>query len=306
MDSRKKTIEIIGVPLDLGGNQRGACLAPLAMRIAGLSQKLKDLGLKVVDEGDVKILEQHLMLQLKDRKEYFSLIRDVCKLLSNKVYESLSAGHIPVSLGGDHSIAIGSLSGTSRWVQEKHKKIGLLWFDAHADINTPETSPSGNIHGMPLAVLLGQGYPELTNIGFPGPKLDPHKVALIGIRAIDDEEKKLCRKAGISYFTMRDIDERGMRTVMAEALTLVSDEVDALHISFDMDGVDPQFAPGVSTPVIGGLSYREAHLALEMAADTGKVMAMDMVELNPMKDIEGRSAALAVELIQSAMGKVII
>ncbi|MBP6217037.1 MAG: arginase [Oligoflexales bacterium] len=293
----RKVVEILGVPLDQGANMLGASLGPAAVRISGLQQQIESLGLTVIDNGDIGIFDP-------DR---FVTVFKTCEALAERVYAALNSQYTPLILGGDHSIAIGSISGASSWAREKKLKMGLIWFDAHADINTPESSPSGNIHGMPLAALLGNGYQELTNLEFAGPKLDPSCVALIGLRAVDEEEKNLCRKAGIHYYTMRDIDERGMSSIIQNTLALFEEnKVDRLHVSLDVDSIDPDFAPGVSTPVPGGITYREMHLALEAIADTQKLLSMDLVELNPLRDVQGQTIKLAIELILSALGKVIM
>jgi arginase len=302
----KKIIEIIGVPMDLGANIRGANTGPSALRIAHLHDKIKVLGYQVEDQGDILVPVRETIAKEYADKKYLKVITDICEQTCEKTYAALERGHLPLTLGGDHSIALGSISGVSSYLASKNQKLGLIWFDAHADLNTPATSPSGNIHGMPLASLIGQGHEELTKLTGKNGVIDPKNIALVGIRSIDGNEKKLCKESGIRYFTMREIDEKGMFNVMQEAIQIATQDTDSLHVSFDLDAVDPHFAPGVSTPVTGGLSYRESHLGLEMAADTGKIVAMDFVELNPMADHEHLSSELMVELIQSALGKAII
>lgn len=226
--------------------------------------------------------------------------------LATKVEESMAKNHFPLVIGGDHCVAIGTIAGASSYYRKKNQELGLIWIDAHADVNDPSSSPTGNIHGMPLAVALGHGHKKLTAIGGAKAKLKPENVALIGIRNIDGKEKELLRKSGIRYYTMREIDERGMFKVMEEAIGIVTKNTGGVHLSFDIDGVDPLYAPGVSTPETGGLSLREAHLALEMLADTGKLCSAEFVELNPIMDQAHKSALLTVELTQSALGKSIV
>jgi len=305
MTSSQK-IEIIGVPLDLGANIRGANMGPAALRIANLHEKIEVLGYQVFDRGDVLVPVRETIAKEHADNKYLTVIADICEQVCEQTYEAMEKNRMPLTLGGDHSIALGSISGVSSYLKDKNKKLGLIWFDAHADINTPETSPSGNIHGMPLAAIIGKGHKELTSLARDGQAVAPKNIALIGIRSIDANERRLCKESGIRYFTMREIDERGMQAVMNEAIAVASDGTDGIHVSFDLDGIDPLYAPGVSTPVTGGLSYRESHLALEMIADTKKILSMDFVELNPMRDHGHKSSELIVELIQSALGKAII
>lgn len=281
-------------------------MGPAAVRAAGLLDRLKTLGIRVEDLGDIEVPIRERLSEKDHKEKYLSVIASICTKLCEITERSVEHGKLPLSIGGDHSIAVGSFSGVSRSFRKKNKKLGLVWFDAHADINTPESSPSGNIHGMPVAIIAGKGHTALTQIGFPGRKIDPQYTALVGIRAVDETEKKICREIGVRVYTLRDIDERGWTTVMREIVNEVITPVDGVHVSFDLDGVDPDYAPGVSTPVLGGLSLREAHLALEMIADTKKLVAMDFVELNPAKDRENQSAQLMVELICSLLGKTII
>jgi arginase len=222
------------------------------------------------------------------------------------VDRALDAGKFPLVLGGDHSIAVGAVSGASRHFQRRGEKLGLIWIDAHTDMNTPESSPSGNVHGMPLACCIGQGPDELTKIFGFSPKVDPVNVALVGIRSVDSQERDIVQRSGVHAFTMRDIDERGMRSVFEEAIRVASEGTAGFHVSLDMDAVDPQEAPGVGTPVQGGITYREAHLAMEMLGDSGRVTSMEVVEVNPVIDDANRTAILAVELVMSAMGKRIL
>jgi arginase len=301
-----RTIQVLGVPSDLGANMRGANMGPAAIRIAELRQKISVLGLDVVDGGDLPVPIRDALPAEAVAERHLRQIVTLCDDLCRRVYDAMIAARLPIVLGGDHSLAIGSIAGASRFHRERGERLGLIWIDAHADLNTPASSPTGNIHGMPLSVVLGSGHPALTAIGGEGAKVLPHNVALVGIRTLDGAEKELCRRSGIRYFTMREIDERGMHAVMKEALAVAMRDTAAVHLSLDLDGIDPLYAPGVSTPVTGGLSYREAHLALEMLADTGRLSSLDLVELNPMTDLAHKTAQLAVELVQSALGKSIV
>jgi arginase len=302
----KNTVEIIGVPSDLGANIRGANMGPAAMRIAGLKRKIEIQGYQVTDRGDLHVPIREALSEEIQQRRYLQPIQQICQELSQNVVDVLRHDHLPIIVGGDHSIAIGSVSGVSQFYREKNQKIGLVWIDAHADVNTPKTSPSGNIHGMPLSALLGEGHPELTDMNFAGRKIAPENTALIGVRTIDDEEKRVLREAGINYYSMRDIDERGMFKVMQDAIKQVSNGTSGIHVSFDIDGIDPRHAPGVSTPVSGGLTFREAHLALEMLYETNLICALEFVELNPFTDVGARSANLTVDLVLSALGKSIV
>lgn len=301
-----KTIEILGVPSDLGANMRGACMGPALIRIVGLQQRLADLGYTVIDRGDLTVPIRE-SLTPKDAQDHFlDPISKLCTDLALRVQHTLDRGHLPIVLGGDHSIAIGTISGVSNHFAAKNQKMGLIWVDAHADMNTFASSPSCNIHGMPLSAVLGNGHEKLTDIGRKGPKVLPRNSVLIGIRTIDATEKEILRKSGVTYFTMRDIDEMGMYKVMNEALSLAGDGTAGIHLSFDLDSIDPQFAPGVSTPVPGGLNFREAHLIPEMLHESGKLASVEFVELNPVADISARSAEFTINLIESALGKTIV
>jgi arginase len=306
VQKRPKTVEIIGVPLDLGANTRGATMGPEVIRIAGLKERIEALGYSVFDTGDIDVPIRESLAPGQSESRYLEPIKRVCEEVCEHVEAALSRGNIPITIGGDHSLAIGSIAGASGFFRGQKREIGLLWIDAHADMNTPKTSPSGNIHGMPLAVALGRADGKLASIGGKGPKIKPENVALIGIRDIDEIEKRELRECGIRYFTMREIDERGKYAVMKEALEIVSSGTDGIHVSCDIDGVDPLYAPGVSTPVPGGLSFREIHLALEMLADSRKLCSMDLVEFNPLRDRDFQTAELAVGLVLSALGKSIV
>ena len=299
-------VHLLGVPMDLGSGRRGVDMGPSAIRIAGVADRLAELGHKVVDDGDMVIKNMEELKVGNERARYLGEIARASAILARKVDRIMELGHFPLILGGDHSIAIGTLSGISAYAGRHGKKVGLIWIDAHGDINTPETSPSGNIHGMPLAALLGFGAGELTSIGGASPKVDPANVALVGIRSLDSGEKKRLKETGVQVHTMSDIDRHGVHRVMKKALARVTDGTDYVHVSFDLDAVDPTVAPGVGTPVKGGLDYREAHLIMEVIADAGVMTSLEMVEVNPILDQGNASAAFAVELVQSAFGKKIL
>ena len=299
-------IHLLGVPMDLGSGRRGVDLGPSAIRIAGVAERLGELGHKVVDEGDIAIKNMEELKVGNERARYLGEITRASALLGRKVERIMQRGHFPLVLGGDHSIAVGTVSGIAAFCRAEGKKLGLLWIDAHGDINTPETSPSGNIHGMPLAALLGFGPKELTDIGGAGPKLEARNIALVGIRSLDSGEKSRLKETGVQVHTMSDIDRHGADRVMKKALARVTDGTDYVHVSFDLDAVDPTVTPGVGTPVKGGLDYREAHLIMEVIADAGVMTSLEMVEVNPILDQENASAAFAVELVQSAFGKKIL
>ena len=299
-------IRIIGVPMDLGASRRGVDMGPSALRVAGLQARIKQLGHQVEDIGNISVKQPEEMSYGEKRAKYLAEIADACKDLAAMVEKSLEESMLPVVLGGDHSIAAGSLSGVAGYFRKKEKKIGLIWLDAHGDINTPESSPSGNVHGMPLAAAMGYGATELVELQGFKPKVEPQNISLVGIRDLDSQEKKLAKKSGVHVFTMRDIDERGMREVMSDALKYAMDDTDGISVSLDMDFVDPSDAPGVGTPVRGGVTYREAHLALEMLADTEAMVSLEVVEINPVIDEHNRTALLGVELVLSGLGKKIL
>ena len=301
-----RKIRVIGVPLDLGQSRRGVDMGPSAVRVAGLEARLEQLGHVVEDAGNVAVAIPEQKKEGDPRAKYLKEITATCTKHADLVLKTLEAGKFPIVLGGDHSVAAGTVAGVAEFYRRENKKIGLIWIDAHSDINTPETSPSGNVHGMPLAALLGLGPEELGNILSPGPKVSAANCVLVGVRDIDVKEKENIRRAGIEYFTMRDIDERGMRTVMEEALRMAGRGTAGYHISLDMDWIDPEDAPGVGTPVRGGATYREAHLAMEIIADHGRMLSFEIVEVNPVIDEHNRTADLAVELTLSAFGKKIL
>jgi arginase len=299
-------VHVLGVPMDLGSGRRGVDMGPSAIRIAGVANRLGELGHKVVDEGDIAIKNVEELKVGNERARYLTEIARASALLARKVDRIMDRGHFPLVLGGDHSIAVGTLSGIAAAAQRQGKKVGLLWIDAHGDINTPETSPSGNIHGMPLAALLGYGPQELTAVAGAFPKVAPENVALVGIRSLDAGEKSRLKQTGVQVHTMADIDRHGVHKIMEKALARITKGAGYVHVSFDLDAVDPTVAPGVGTPVKGGLDYREAHLIMEVIAEAGVMTSLEMVEVNPILDQGNASAAFAVELVQSAFGKKIL
>lgn len=302
-----RKICIIGVPLDLGASRRGVDMGPSAVRVAGLEAHLESLGHNVTDGGNISVAIAETKHIGEEQARYLSEITETCTNAAEHVIEALEKDMTPVILGGDHSVAAGSVSGVAEYYRRKNQKIGLIWIDAHSDLNTPETSPSGNVHGMPLAALLGLGPKSLADICGFSPKVLPENTVLIGVRDIDATEKENIKRAGLTeVYTMRDIDERGMRTVMEEALRAAGRGTAGYHVSLDMDWVDPEDAPGVGTPVRGGATYREAHLAMEIMADHGRMLSLEVVEVNPVIDEHNRTADLAVELISSAFGKKIL
>jgi arginase len=303
---RQSHIAIIGAPMDLGAGRRGVDMGPSALRLAGLNEKLTLLGYAVEDLGNVIVDQPETAPIGTPEARYLPQIAHTCVRLSEMVEKAADEGRVPLVLGGDHSAAIGTVTGMSRHFRKTQRKVGLIWIDAHADMNTPQSSPSGNVHGMPLACLVGMGPRELTCISGYAPKIDPSSTALIGLRSVDDVERLNLRAAGVHAFTMRDIDERGLSSVIEEAVEIVSAGTAGFHLSFDMDAVDPREAPGVGTPVRGGITYREAHLAMELINDTGRMTSMEIVEVNPVLDEANRTALLAVELVMSALGKCIL
>lgn len=303
----KRSIAIIGAPLDLGAGRRGVDMGPSAVRVAGLGRRLATLGYDVGDLGNIHVDQPESVGDAgPNEARYLPQIAASCERLGGLVIQALTNGKTPLVLGGDHSIAVGTVAGVSRFFRDSGKKIGLLWMDAHADMNTPQSSPSGNVHGMPLACCAGAGPDSLSRMFGFAPKVDAANIALVGIRDVDTLERGVVRETGVRAFTMRDIDERGMRGVMDEAIAIATNGTAGFHLSVDMDFVDPEYAPGVGTPVRGGATYREAHLAMEMVCDSGRMISMEVVEVNPVIDEVNRTADLAVELILSAMGKKIL
>ena len=300
-----KKVSILGVPLDLGQGRRGVDMGPSAIRAAGLGARLRALGVTVEDDGDlnVKLPETHGVED--ERARYASAIAETCRDAALVIRKRLAEGWTPLTLGGDHSLAMGALSGAASAIRERGEKLGLIWFDAHADMNTPETSPSGNVHGMPLAYSLGLGTGVLASLA-PEPAVAVRNAVLVGVRDLDAGERDLIERSGLRAITMRQIDERGIRAAVEEALAIARVGTGGFHVSLDLDFVDPREAPGVGTPVRGGATYREAHLAMEMIADSGGMVSMDVVEVNPILDSANQTAELATELALSAMGKRIL
>ena len=301
-----KEVHIIGVSLDLGGNRRGVDMGPSAFRIAGLAERLASLGITVVDDGDLVAPIPEVKEVGDPGKKYIGEIAHLCELLYRRSLSVLEAGGMPVVLGGDHSLAAGSVAAAAEFVRRDGGSLGLIWVDAHGDMNTPATSGSGNVHGMPLAALLGPEPAELSRIGGFSPKVQPANTVLIGIRNLDEREKEIVRDAGVHVFTMKHIDRDGIASVVEQALAFAGDGTAGVHVSFDMDVCDPSIAPGVGTPVKGGLDYREAHMVMEIVADSGLLRALDLVEVNPILDDRNMTAILGAELACSALGQKIL
>lgn len=302
----RRPVSIIGVRLDLGAGRRGTDMGPSAVRIAGLHDALRRAGFHdIQDLGDLAPPTLETIEDTNPSARCLEPITAICRRLAKEVRGVLEAGRVPVVIGGDHSCAIGTISGVVAHYRRERRPVGVIWIDAHGDMNTPESSPSGNIHGMPLAVLLGHGPEALTELAGRGPKLSPERVALVGIRDLDYTEREIVQKSGVRVFTMTDIDEHGIASVMRDAIQVARGSGDdgLYHVSFDLDGIDPQFAPGVGTAVEGGLTYREAHMAMELVAASGGLVAVEMVEINPILDESNRTGRLAMELLLSALGK---
>jgi len=299
-------VRIIGVPMDLGQSRRGVDMGPSALRGAGLQSAIKKLGHTVEEIGNLEVKQPEEMPVGEKRAKYLQEIAETCMDVARVVEKSLTENFLPLVLGGDHSIAAGAAAGVSSYYRQQKKDIGYIWLDAHGDMNTPESSPSGNVHGMPLASIMGYGAPELSELlGFK-PKAEPGNIVIVGARDLDAHERKIAKKSGVHVFTMRDIDERGMREVMADAIKYAMDDTAGIAVSLDMDFVDPTDAPGVGTPVRGGVTYREAHLAMEMIADSEAMVSLEVVEINPILDEHNRTALLGVELVLSALGQKIL
>lgn len=292
-------IRIIGIPMDLGQSQRGVDLGPGALRYAGLFAKLSGLGYDVEDAGNIAVPVRDSLAGERE-KRYLHAISRVSETAYQAARKAVEEGCIPVFMGGDHSVAIGTIGGVTH-----HEPTGIIWIDAHGDFNTPDSSPTGNIHGMALAVLLGEGFPELVGVGRPGPKISASDIVMLGVRELDQKERERLRESGVAVYTMRDIDERGIGTVTREALSLLS-HLRRLHVTLDMDGLDPQEVPGVGTTSPGGLTYRESQLLMEIIADAKRLTSLDIVEINPILDHQNRTARLAVELVASLFGKRIL
>ena len=301
-----RTVHIIGVPLDLGQGRRGVDMGPSALRIAGIDAQVAALGHTVIDKGNLAVPIPETCDPGEASKKYIREIAGVCDELRRTALGSLVQGAFPLVLGGDHSIGAGSVAAISDWAAERGEPIGLIWVDAHGDMNTPDSSSSGNVHGMPLAALLGPEPSELARLGVRRPCVSPAQTVLVGIRNLDEVEKRHVRESGVQVFTMKDIDRHGMAAVAEQAIAIAGRGTAGIHVSFDMDACDPSIAPGVGTAVNGGIDYREAHLLMEMLADSGAVVALDLVEINPILDARNSTAALGVELALSVLGKRIL
>ncbi len=309
LKKRHSKVAVIGVPMDLGSDLRGVDMGPSAIRIAGVVRRLKRLGCRIEDLGNLSVPHAVVAGKGESKVKYAEPIEIACKTLASSVEGALREGMTPLVLGGDHSIAVGTLGGVTRFGRSdgrKPRSYGLLWVDAHGDSNTPETTPSGNVHGMPLAAALGLGDARFTRLGGEPPMVDPSHAVLLAVRDLDRGERDNIRDLGLRVITMRDIDERGVYDMMKEALDIVTTGTDGFHLSCDIDCLDPRFAPGVGTPVAGGLTVREAHLVMEMVADTRHMVSMELVEVNPVLDQRNVTAELAAGLIYSAFGGTIL
>ncbi len=303
---KQREIALIGVPMDLGGGRRGVDMGPSALRIAGIERKLKAMGREMLDLGNIHVDQPESQNPTNEKARFLDEIAGACALLRDKVLDVMNKGHFPLVVGGDHSIACGTMAGVSTFHARKNEKLGLLWFDAHGDMNTPDSSPTGNIHGMPLASCLGKGIPELTKLGERFPMVDVANTCAVGVRSLDSRERKIVQETGLKVFTMREIDTRGMHEVMVEALAIVNNGTAGFHLSFDVDGSDPDVAPGVGTPVPGGLDFRESHLFMELVAETERLVSLELTEINPILDVHNQTAQFAVEMILSALGKSVL
>ncbi|MFF2448911.1 arginase [Neobacillus sp. NPDC058068] len=292
-------LSIIGMPMDLGQMRRGVDMGPSAIRYAGINERLKPLFDDIHDLGDIPIGRPEVVVDKESNLRNLDLVAEKNELLAKKVDEAIQTGSFPLVLGGDHSIAIGTLAG----IAKHYKNLGVIWYDAHGDLNTAETSPSGNIHGMPLAASIGLGHPALTEIGGYSPKVKPENVVIIGARSLDEGERALIKETGIKVYTMHEIDRMGMAKVMEETIAYFKDRTDGVHLSLDLDGLDPNDAPGVGTPVIGGISYRESHLAMEMLEEAKIITSAEFVEVNPILDEKNKTASIAVGLMGSLFGE---
>jgi arginase len=295
-----RRIRIIGVPLDLGASRRGVDMGPSALRIAQLAERLRRFGHEVDDVGNLIVSQREQLVECGP--ESIPAIAAVCRELARSTAEAVRSGMTPLVLGGDHSLAMGSAAGVATALAERNERLGVIWLDAHGDINTPASSTSGNVHGMPVAHIVGLGDPRLSTIAVPPPAVEPKNLVMVGLRDLDPPERRHIRELGIAAYTMREIDERGLMSVMADAIAIAGRGTGGIHVSCDPDWIDPVDAPGVGTPVRGGATFREAHLALEMVADSGRLVSMDFVEINPVLDDRNRTATLAVDLIVSAFG----
>ena len=296
----KKNISIIGVPMDLGQMRRGVDMGPSAIRYAGIVERLENLGYDIKDLGDIEIGQAERVHNNPDTNlRNLKAVAEASETLAGKVNDVIGSGDFPLIFGGDHSIAIGTLAGVS----PHYENLGVIWYDAHGDLNTGDTSPSGNIHGMPLAVSLGIGHEDLTGIGQGSPKIKPENIVIIGARSLDEGERELIKEKGIKVYTMHEIDRLGMTRVMEESIDYLKGRTDGVHLSLDLDGLDPSDAPGVGTPVLGGISYRESHLAMEMLEESGLITSAEFVEVNPILDEKNKTATVAVALMGSLFGE---
>jgi arginase len=302
----KRHIDMYGVPMDLGADRRGVDMGPSATRIANVVQRVRELGHVIEDLGNVTVATMEEAALGNRKAKYESEIVDCCQRLALRVANTVRNNRFPLVVGGDHSIAVGTITGISNVYRERGEKIGLIWFDAHADMNTPKTSPSGNVHGMPLSAVLGHGSAALTQLGGFGPKVSPENTVLIGIRSLDTTERAIVKKSGVRAFTMKEIDRMGMGAVIDQAIATATSGTAGFHLSFDLDGMDPSIAPGTGTPEPGGVTYREAHLMMELIADSEKLLGLEMVEINAILDDRNKTAELAVGLIASALGRRIL
>jgi arginase len=298
-----RTVHIIGVPLDLGGSRRGVDMGPSAFRIAGISEHLGKLGYRVVDRGNLSAPTQETEEPRDERQKYVHVIATVCRSVYEAALQAFESGATPLVLGGDHSLAAGSIAAAAQWGRTSARlPIGLIWVDAHGDMNTPATSTTGNVHGMPLAAVLGPEPAELSQIGGWSPKVFPAHTVLVGVRNLDEREKAAVRESHAHVFTIKDVDRLGVSAVVEQAVALASTGTVGIHVSFDLDACDPSIAPGVGTPVRGGLNYREAHTLMEIVAESNTLMSLDMVEVNPTLDVRNATAELGTELVMSALG----
>ena len=302
----EKDVALIGVPMDLGGGRRGVDMGPSALRIAGIEREVRRMGLGFVDRGNVPVELPESHEPLNEKARFLEEIASSCQTLRDEVLDVLDKGQFPLVVGGDHSIACGTVAGVSSHYARRGQKIGLLWFDAHGDMNTPKSTPTGNIHGMPLASCLGEGLDELTRLGERFPMVDLSNTVAVGVRSLDARERRIVKETGLRIVTMREIDMRGIHDVMLEAFEIVGEGTAGFHLSFDVDGCDPAVAPGVGTPVPGGLDFRECHLFMEMVAETKRLLSLELTEINPILDVHNKTAAVAVELCMSALGKLVL
>jgi len=301
-----RPVHLIGVPLDLGAGRRGVDMGPSALRIAGIDRRIAALGHAVTDRGDLHVPIPETRNPGDPRKKYIREIARVCQRLHHAALGSLRDGAIPLVLGGDHSLGAGSVAAASDWANQRGLPIGLIWVDAHGDMNTPASSASGNVHGMPLSALVGPEPQELARLAARAPAVDPARTVLLGVRDLDEDEKENIRRSGVRVFTMSDIDRHGMASVAQQAMAAAGSGTAGIHVSFDLDACDPAIAPGVGTSVRGGLGFREAHLLMEMVADSGRLTSLDLVEINPILDIQNTTATLGMDLALSALGQKIL